>query len=286
MDIASLNEHKGSIAQICPPHCYELAGMKFYFWMDDGFDYELEFLDRERARCNFVGKEPIDANYFCAKSDDTTYLVSVELENVTPRECHTFVIDLENWLVTRIIAKLGENPRYPYLITPHIEFGMIKREGVEYVSYPRHGFTSDLEGTVVQWNYGGMETVHIYYCSNFYRITYAPEKAATRTINSVMADMPSSDEMASYIKIKKGIYLFCPTEQNLEKLKGAAFGFRSNSIYMLENYKKMTMTACCFGTYTDKEGNDRPMRLLYGAYGTLREIDRHFLEDPNPYIAD
>lgn len=286
MDIASLLEVKGGIAQYCPPMCYELAGQKFYFWMDDGFDYELEFLDKKRVRWNFVGKEPAEADYLCAKGDDTTYLVSFELENVSQRENHTFVIDLENWLVTRILSKVGENPRYPYLITPHYEFGMIKRDGVEYVSYPRHGFTSDLEGTVVQWNYGQMETVHVYYCTNFYRITYVPEKAANREINTAMNDMPSSDEPTAYIKIKKGMYLFSLTEANLEKLKGAEFGFRSNTMCMLQNYKRVYQIGRTFGTMTDPEGNDRYLHLMFGAFGQLREIDRHFLEDPNPYIAD
>ena len=42
--------------------------------------------------------------------------------------------------------------------------------------------------------------------------------------------MPSSDEPANYVKIKDGMYLVSVTEQNLEKILGEKFGFRSDTL--------------------------------------------------------
>jgi hypothetical protein len=155
---------------------------------------------------------------------------------------------------------------------------------VEYRVYPRHGFTDDLIGNVVQWNYGAMETVHIYYCTNFYRITYPPEKASAQVFNETLAKLPSSDEPTAYIKIKEGMYLFSLTESNAEKLVGDAFGFRSNTMCMLQNYKRVYQVGRTFGTST-KGGVDTPLHLMFGAYGRLRDIDSKFLTDPNPYLV-
>ncbi|NLO47575.1 MAG: hypothetical protein GX111_04545 [Clostridiales bacterium] len=284
MDMRKFTEGKtGGIDQFCPPLCFELAGQSFYFEMDDGFDYELKFIDEKTLEWNFAGKEPAKADYLCVKGDETTYLLSFDLQDVQQRENHTFVIDKENWLCTRILSRIGDNPRYPYLIAPKYEFGAIKREGVEYRVYPRHGFTDDLNGNVVQWNYGMMETVHIYYCSDYYRITYPPEKASAQSFNEALQKLPSSDEPTAYIKIKEGMYLFSLTESNAEKLIAEAMGFRSNTMCMLQNYKRVYQVGRTFGTAT-RDGVDTPLHLMFGAYGRLRDIDSKFLTDPNPYL--
>lgn len=282
MDMRKHTEGLTGIGQFCPPMCYELVGKSFYIWMDDGVDCQLDFKDEKRVLIAYDGGEAREASYLCAKGDDTTYLVSCDFEG--GRENHTFVIDLENWLATRIAAAIGENKRYPYLITPKYEFGMIRRDGVEYVSYPRHGFTSDVVGNVVQWNYGQMETVHIYYCTNYYRITYPPERESASMFNDVMSGMPSSDEPAAYIKIKDGMYLLSLTEQNLEKLAADKFPFRSNTMCMLQNYKRVYQIGRTFGTMQEG-GEDIHLHVMFGAFGKLRDIDEKFLTDPNPFIV-
>lgn len=280
-------ENKKTITQYRPPYCYELAGKSFNFLMDDGYDYGLTVLDEKTLEWSWKGETAQKAEYLCAKADETTYLLTYELQGRELRENHTFVIDLENWLVTRIQSIVGENPRYKYVIKPKYEFGMIEREGVPYSIYPRHGFTTDMIGNVVQWNYGQMETVHIYYCSDFYRITYPPENEATRQLNEAVSSMPSSDEPTAYIKIKEGLYLFSLTESNSEKILGDKMPLRSNTMCMLQNYKRVYQVGRTFGTRTGS-GEDQSLNLIFGAFGRIRTGDEKFdkfLNDPNPFLV-
>ena len=288
MDLRTFSaEYKKSITQYRPPLCYELAGKSFTFLMDDGFDYGLTVLDETTLEWTWKDETAQKAEYLCVKADETTYLLSYELQGREKRENHTFVIDLENWLVTRIQSVVGENPRYPYVIRPKYEFGMIEREGVPYSVYPRHGFTSDMVGNVVQWNYGAMETCHIYYCTDFYRITYPPENESTRILNEAVNALPSSDEPVAYIKIKEGVYLLSLTESNSEKLLGDRMPFRSNTMCMIQNYKRIYQVGRTFGTRTGGDG-DKPLHLLFGACGRIRTGDGKFdkfLNDPNPFLV-
>ena len=288
MDLTALNTYgQSSIAQYDRPRNYELTGRTFSFDMDDGCDFTLNFLSHTSLEWSCCGEQAQKADYFCSKGDDTTYLLTYELEGTEKRTNHTWVIDLENWLVTRILSVIGEHPRYEFLITPRYEFGAIRRDGVEHKTYPRHSFTDEMSGNVVQWNYGGMETVHVYYCSNFYRITYPPEKASSRVFNEAMAKLPSSDEPVAYIKIKEGMYLFSLTEANMEKILGGAMPFRSNTMCMLQNYKRVYLTGRTFGTIMT-DGKIQPLHLTFGAYGKIlkptEEYILNMLTDPNPYL--
>ena len=290
MDIKQLNEYgPGSLNQYGPPQNYELIGQTFVFSMDDGIDYTLRFIDKMAVEWNFEGEAPQKAfDYHCVKGDDTTYLVSYELDKTKLRTNHTWVIDLENQLVTRKISVIGDHPKYPFLIRPKYEFGAIKQEGVELKTYPRHGFTTDVVGTVVQWTYGfDTSTVHVYHSSNYYRITYPPEKAGTRVLNEMMAKVPSSDEPARHIKIKEGMYLLTLTEANMEKIIGEGFGVRSDTMVFLQNYKHVYQVGDAWCTVT-MNGRVGPLHLSFGAFGKILDPKEEYilkmLTDPNPYI--
>lgn len=292
MDMQQFNAYvRGSIDQYDFPQNYELVGKAFVFAMDDGADYALRFIDRATLEWNYENEQPQKAlNYLCVKGDDTTYLVSFDIQNTVHRTNHTWVIDLENWLVTRVLAVIGDHPKYEYVIRPQYEFGAIKREGVEPAVYPRHGYTSDLVGNVVQWYYGSdMVTVHVYYCTNYYRITYPPERAASRVFNEALAKVPSSDEPTAYIKIKEGMYLFSLTESNSEKiLQGEGFMHRSNTMAFLQNYKRVYQVGRSFGT-TMVDGKPKPLHKTFGAFGRILQPTEEYilkmLTDPNPYLV-
>ena len=287
---------KGAIRQYTPPRCFDLVGKVLGFIMDDGFDFTLRFIDNDRLEWRRAEDTPAEAEYMCLKADDTTYLVIYELSDVQKRINHTFVIDLENMLVTRIIASIGLNPRWPYLIKTEFEFGMIESDE-DFTPYPRHGFTSDMVGNVVQWAYGSeMSTVHVYHCSDFYRITHPKDRGMTReeaSKNYVFAEMqgllPSTDEPTKYVKIKEGMYLISLTEINCEKLLGAKLGFRSNTLCFLQNYKRNYVVGRAFGTTTQSDGIDTETNITIGAYGRIvDDIDDHIksmLTDPNPFLV-
>jgi len=286
VDLRQFNKYEGgNIAQFAPPENYELVGQTFNFVMDDGPDYYLTFIDNKNVEWSIDdGDKNTASDYICIKSDATTYLVSYEL-GCTPRANHTFVIDLENYLITMIISRVGENKRFPLMISQKFLFGAIAREGKD-LPFKRHGFSSDVIGNVVQWNYGGMETVHVYYCRDYYRITYPPEKASSQVFNEAMAKLPSSDEPTTHVKIKEGVYFFSLTEMNMERLLGDAMPFRSNTMCFIQDYRKVYQIGRAFGTITDK-----PLHVTFASYGKILDPEtapdyiKDMLTAPNPYLV-
>ena len=298
MDLRQFNQYgRHAIMQFTPPPCFELVGERFVFEMDDGCDFTLNFTSSECVEWSWQTQAPKPEKYACLKADDYTYLVSYEIEGLRPRANHTFVIDKENMLVTRVVSSIGKNKRWPYLMTTEIEFGAIFQENAEYKSFPRHSFTSDMIGTVVEWAYGSeMSTTHIYHNANFYRITFARSRAASLedareayAFNNMAYSLPSSDEPTDYIRIKEGMYLVSLTEKNCEKLLGPAVGFRSNTLCFLQNYKGGGfVVGRAFGTSTTDKG-DTDTNIMIGGYGyfigAADEELKMLLTDPIPYIV-
>jgi hypothetical protein len=159
----------------------------------------------------------------------------------------------------------------------------------------RHGFTDDTVGTAVKWTYGHeLSTVHVYYSSNWYRITYpksaapaspppaADENAPAPDFNDmmggVMKKLPGSDEPAYYVKIKEGMYLESATEQNMEKIIGDVMPFHSNTLCFLDNWNRMYSVGRGYGT-------NGTIFVMIGKYGTPEEVDEHFFTDKNPYLV-
>ena len=298
MDMHQFNKFgRHAIVQFTPPPCRELEGERFVFEMDDGDNFILDFKSEDTLEWCREGQPPTPEKYRCIKADDYTYLVSYELAGLRPRVNHTFVIDKENMLVTRIISSIGKNKKWPYLMTTEIEFGAIWQKDAEFKVYPRHGYTSDMVGNVVEWAYGSeMDTTHVYHSSNFYRLTFArsrmeslKEAQEAYAFNNMAFNLPSSDEPTDYIKIKEGMYLVSLTEKNCEKLLGAKIGFRSNTLCFLQNYKAGGyVVGRAFGTSTTDKG-DTDTNIMIGAYGYFigaadDELKR-LLSEPNPYLV-
>jgi len=314
MDLRKFRPQGGNdITQYSPPLCFELAGQKFELQMDNGFDVLLNFIDGRTLEWSWIGaaptfeawmargKSPKKETYECMKADDTTYFLSYVCADIEPRVNHVWVIDKENMLVTRIFSAVGKNPRWPMLISPEVDFGCIKQTGVEFKSYPRHGFSADIVGNVIQWQYGSeLSTVHAYYDPFFYRITYPRDnttEASAKTgeqMNSMVNSLPSSDEPVHLIKIKDGIYLTSLTEQNMERVMGAAMGFRSDTLCFLQNFKKVLEVGRGFGTMTRVENGKEihtPIHIMIGTYGKIIDQTKDpfwekFTTDPNPFLVN
>jgi len=283
-----------SISQYCPPRCFELEGKEFLFVVDTGEEagiYRLRFTGRTEMEWSKGDGELKQETYECRKSDDDTYLLTYNIAGKEPRENHTWVIDMENELVTFLRCPIGENPLYPYLIETHFGFGYIKFEGREHKDLRRHGFTNDVTGTSVRWTYGQtLTTVHVYHDPHWYRIVFegvnsgsSTEPVSAEQMREMNSMMPSSDEPAYYIRIKEGMYLVSLTEQNLEKIIGEPFGFRSDTLCFLDNWERLTSVGRAFGTAT-KDGVDRPLFIMIGKYGAPEKVDDSFFTDPIPYL--
>ena len=304
-----------SIGQYCPPLCFELAGKKFDLKMDygeNGGDYVLNFIDEKTVEWSIRGSAPKADEYKCLKADDYTYLISwcvkdPAVPDVPSRENHTWIIDKEQGLVTFLRCSKGENQYWPLLIESHWTFGAIREDGRE-IGAKRHGFSDDMIGTCMQWTYGHeLSTVHVYYSTNWYRITYPRDavrsdqgEAQNAQLNSLLKDLPGSDEPSYYVKIKDGMYLVSLTEQNMERYVGDKVGFRSDTLCFLDNYNRMYNVGRGYGTSTFRPGammaggetpeDDTPPKegeifVMIGAYGKPGDVDEHFFTDPNPYLV-
>jgi hypothetical protein len=287
---------KLSIGQYCPPACYELAGKRIDLVMDTGEDTGdavLNFAGETQVEWSIKGTGGLKTDkYECRKADDRTYLVTYCLEGKMPRENHTWIIDMEQGLVTFLRCPMGENRYWPYIIESHFTFGYIREEGKEHTGLKRHGFTDDVAGTSVKWTYGhAAATVHVYYSSNWYRITFAKDDTASKEalamnemFDEMMKKLPGSDEPAFYVKIKDGIYLVSITEQNMEKILGDKVGFRSDTLCFLDNWNHLYSVGRGFGTMTT-DGKDREIFVMIGKYGSPVDVDEHLFTDPNPYLV-
>jgi len=281
---------KYSINQFTQPHAGELAGQKFHFFMDDGYDMCLNFTGKRSLEWNLDGASPLQAEYACLKGDDTTYLVDFhipEFENTMRQENHLYVIDLEQRLVTRGIFKMGLNPKYPYIISSDFVFGAIDTEDAE-LPIKRHGFTTEMIGTRAEWHWSiNTVTRHAYYMTSFYRFAYPGEELILdRDSGYSFPDLPNQDEKASYIKIKKNIYLFSLIEEMGERMyRDRNPPYRSDNLVFLQNYDRMYHVGRAFGNVRDHETNEIvPCHFSFGAFGNPVVIPEIVLNEENTYL--
>ncbi len=263
------------------PRCYELAGEKFELVMDDGYDYEIEFIDRYTLTFGRKGLEQKKYDYDCAKPEDVTYFVNFELDS-TPRTGVALVLDMEQYLVTSNFCTVGENPRYPKMPKPHIIMGAIRKpDGT--LNPKRHGYTNDMIGKAIHWSYGILDIVHVYSSERYYRTTVTPEAKAERWIKwpKLMAERAELDKVrlyedrGDYIKIKDGVYIFHVNEEEVCIERGSG-----NNLFTLMNLNRMHDVGRSFG----HNGKGEPENYIYGAYGEWYDASEELAKKSTLYI--
>ena len=276
-----------AINQFCQAHCGELAGQSFKFIMDGGYDYYLSFTGEKTCTWSIDGAEPKEAVYECVKGDDTTYLVDfdvVETLDTDKRANELFVIDLTQRLVTRVYCHIGYNKRLPFLVKSEYDFGAIEVEGRE-LPFRRHCFSSELVGTTVEWHWNfEMWTHHKYYDSDYYTLTWPDDSKAVQNLGGPFEKLPSHDDVTRVIKIKDKMYLFCLTEELMERvLQGPVF--RCNNMIFLQNYDRMYHAGRTFGSIVGEGGKIVPCRTLFGSFGNPVELPEEVLYADNAYTV-
>jgi len=268
-----------SMGQYCPPACYELAGKRFELVMDTGDDTGdavLNFLDKTQVEWSIKGKNGLKTDkYECRKADDRTYLVTYCLKGRTPGENHTWVIDMEQRLVTFLRCPMGKKQTGSHAIESRFTFGCIREKGREPADSKRHSFTDDVEGTSVRWTYGhSAAALQAYYSSDQYRITYAKTKDDSKEapdsnemFDCIMKELSGSHEPAFYVKIKEGMYLVSVTSQNMKNNPDDKTGFCSSTLCFLDNWNHLYSVGRCFGTITT-DGKNRKNFVMIGKYGS------------------
>ena len=279
------------MSQYRPPLCFEFVGKDLTLVMDDGFDYQLKFLDREKLMYGRIGENTAVYKYDCLKAEDDTYFVNLEMIGDAVKSVDTFILDMEQSLVTWVNAKMGHNPRLPKQPQTTIVFGAIKGENGAIPTI-RHGYTTDMIGKAIHWRYGTLEVVHVYSSERYYRLTMPreqiermmrenPERAAAAAAareNNGMSGFNTTyvyEEPSDYIKIKDGMYVFSMTECMMNRKRG-----QGNNLLFLMNLNRMYDVGRSFGY--NGEGN--PENYTYGAYGEYYDASDLLAKKSTDYI--
>ncbi len=251
------------LSQYKAPSVLELAGKSFYLIMDEGVEGTLFFNSGEVVTWMPVGGAVRADRYDCMKVDEDTYLVNLEIEGAVPRTGVSLVLDLQQSLVTAVIAHSGTSRRFPNLVTNEILFGAIKTEG-RPLPKKRHGFTSDLVGTRIRWRYNanGFQVTHVYFDANYIRVPL-PRKDDKSDFARAMRENPY-DERCYYIKIKKNIYLLSFLESNMTYR-----GRTGNNMLVLMDISRLHDCGRSFGL----GGTGLPENYMFSAIGTWIEAE-------------
>ena len=270
------------MSQYRPPLCFELVGKTLELVLDNGYDYILKFTNRKTlSYCRSDG-EPKEYAYDCLKADDDTYLVNFELTGAVPRTGVTFVLDMEQSLVTANFCTVGQNPKYPHMTKPQIIFGGIRKEDGT-VPTIRHGYTADLVGKAIRWDYGTVAVVHVYSSERYYRFG-VPREAVERYRKrdpELAREYEAKEarrlyeEPADYIKIKDGIYIFNANEEMACRERG-----NGNNLFFLMNIDRLHDVGRSFG----HNGDGEPENYTYGATGYYYDASDILARESTEYI--
>ena len=247
----------------------ELAGRRFKLVMDKETDYFVNFLTGDTLEWSTFTMPTLSrTRYECAKLDGLTYFVNFELPNHTPRTNLTLILDLEQRLLTFVRTYTGFNEKYPYLVESDFDFGAIDVPGFPLPTL-RHGYTADLVGKRVNWNYGpSMSIVHVYYSPHYIRATFLPGSRTIRPTQREEMERWPYDEPTTYIKIKEGVYVVSVIEQNR-----ARRGDTGNSLLFLMDLVRVHDVGRSFGHTPPSSGSIDPENYLFAAYGDFVHSD-------------
>jgi hypothetical protein len=266
------------------PFNYDLVGKNFRLVFDNGKKYFVQFLTGNSLDWAELGTPGSVEYYECAKGADSVYFVNFEFANLKPRTNFTFIIDVEERLVTLIKTIANYNEQYPYMVDSENFFGAVDIPGFELPA-KRHRFTTDLIGKRIHWHYSPTrELIHVYYSADFHRLSYAPSmlKKTAKEELDYMFNRDPYDEKADFIKVKNGLYIFSCMEQNMSKR-----GMTGNSLIFLIDTNRVQDVGRSFGRSGQFDGKDFiPENYIYGAYGEFVESDGVVESRPNHYLRN
>ena len=278
----SYDRHEG-MSIFRPPLCFELTGRQFRLVMDDGYDADLIFLDRETLLFRRAGEEK-RCPYDCIKMEEQCYFINFEERPFKEPRCGvTVVLDEREGLVTVCFATLGKNPKLPRMPYTEFVFGAVEQPDGS-VNPLRHGYTAEMAGTSIDWNYGTFNIAHVYQSERFYRVAFTPRalECIRRNSPEMMAGSDGRpavrrvyEDYADFIKIRDGLYAVNLLETNLCRRNG-----HGNSLFFLMNLKEMHDCGRSFGT--NAEGLDE--NYTFGAFGTRYDAGREMSLESMYYI--
>ena len=180
--------------------------------MDDGREYSLELCSETLVR--WEGRE-------CpAKSMDLGEVRFLTFDlNKEPRVNLTLVLDPAEGLATLVTCRQGLSPKRPTYIDTEILTGAIAEPG-KPLAEKRHGYTDDLKGKAIRWDYDwGFSIVHVYVTERYYRIRLLQKMGNPDSPYEIaMKNYMDKTEPAYYLRIRPGVVLFGFTEDNMDRV--------------------------------------------------------------------
>ena len=212
------------------------AGKKLGVRMDNGPAIEYEFVDGKSLKWRYEGNENWrDAWYEMYEPDDRLYFFAHLLDAEFPRSCAMVALDMKNGLSTLVKGTTG-TPYRNNETHPTYYFGVFHMDGGPTPpTYLRHGWTDELVGEAVTWNYQpgnpGLTSMHLYATPNTYSwIIFQPDGSGGLQWSSP----------GWYSKLRDGVYIMAWVEEacngtlgvicfNRRIMHDAGFGFHVGS---------------------------------------------------------
>jgi hypothetical protein len=208
------------------------AGKQLSVRMDNGPVIEYDFTDGKQLKWRYEGNSNWrEAWYEMYEPDDELYFFAHLLDAEFPRSCAMVALDMKNGLSTVVKGTTG-TPFRNNETHPTYYFGVFKMEGGPTPpQYLRHGWTEEMVGEAVTWNYApgnpGLTSMHFYATPSSYSwIIFQPDGSGGMQWSSP----------GWYSKLRDGVYIMAWVEEacngtlgvicfNKRIMHDAGFGF-------------------------------------------------------------
>jgi hypothetical protein len=139
-----------------------LGGKSFTLRYDNGPAMDYRIADAETLEWRKDGGAWTKARYQAFEAAPGVFTFGHLLEGEPDHDSHMIAADFDNGLVTCFNGHLN-TPYFANEAGAKTLFGVIEMEGLTPPRYRRHGFTDELLGRVLSWNYQpGLTSMHLY----------------------------------------------------------------------------------------------------------------------------
>lgn len=212
------------------------AGKQLTARMDnDQMVIEYDFTDEKQLKWRYEGDSNWrEAWYEMYEPDEELFFFAHLLDEEFPRSCAMVALDMRNGLSTIVKGTTG-TPFRNNETTPTYMFGVLEMDGITAPTYKRHGWTTEMVGEAVTWNYSpspqpgtpGLTSMHLYATPSTYSwIIFQPDGSGGLQWSSP----------GWYSKLRDGVYIMAWVEEacngtlgvicfNKKTMHDAGFGY-------------------------------------------------------------
>ncbi len=262
-----------------PPDTDALTGRTLAFRGEEK-NYDFRFTGLNELWFREDGAE--EKRCFCNVKtlDGEVFLVNFLVPGYAASRQVTLIPDLKSGCATVVDAHIGTEHSN---IDVDRDFYFGRLEG-DFAGGPLHGFTTELVGKSVSWNYGYFDIAHVYATEHYYRVSFTPRGLARAyrgrpELRKPAARKPSEQDVYedyfTPIKIREHIYLV----GLLETVKARQQG-NGNSILALIDLEEMHDVGRSFGS--NREGGNG--NNTFGAFGVMHDASAVLAKPSTLYV--